>query len=120
MVANLQTRATIEANFKRTMRFLAIDGFEASCVTEDLADQGMVTIEHPDTNREENEAYTLSQAKKEVDPDDEMKIMQARLYLIDPQVPEHYKQHIRAFLTLKGCKFKNDTLQRIEKDYEQD
>jgi hypothetical protein len=102
------------------MRFLAIDGFEASCVTEDLADQGMVTIEHPDTNREENEAFTLSEAKKEVDLDDEGGIMRARLYLLDPQVPEHYKQHIRAFLTLDGYKFKNDTLQRIEKDYEYD
>jgi hypothetical protein len=118
MVMNLQTRSTLEANYKRTMQFLAIDGFEASCVTDDLADLGMVTNPFPDEYREENEAYTLSQVKKEVDPDDEMETMRARLYLIDPQVPEHYKQHIRAFLTLKGCKFKNDTLQRIEKDYE--
>lgn len=119
MVIALTTRKQLEANFKRTLMFLAIDGHESSCVLEDLHEEGLATLPYPeDSFREEMEARGLDEALKE--PNEELQTYHARLHLLDPQVPEHYKQHLRAYLEVEGYKHHVDDVseEQIRKEYE--
>ena len=105
----LTTSKQLEANFLRTMQFLAIDGFEAHCVTDDLASAGMLVDPYalPELEREQTENEELYHVKQTMEVCSDT-ISQARMYLLDPEVPESYKAHLRAYLTFILCKFQHD------------